>query len=85
MSKRSDLPLNREMDAHRAAVRYAFLEYLTNRTGREEKKAIFKEALREIFLEGLQEFGWFSLKAIALAAFVAIMYLWLQYSGWTHK
>lgn len=58
-------------------------------TGRQQRKDIVKEALREVIKEWLDEqlvaVGKWSLRGIGLAAFAALVYFILTHTGWTQK
>lgn len=71
-------------DEYRKISREAVLEYLRDHTTIEERKAVFKSAMSEWLSERFSEFGWFSFKIMAVAAFAVVMYLWLYINGW-HK
>lgn len=55
---------------------------------KDEQKALFKEAIKELFLEEYREFGGvtltFLLRAAVLGAFAGAGYLFLLSQGW-HK
>lgn len=57
-------------------------------TGRRERIEITKTAIREVMNEWLdarlREVGRWSLRGIALAGFVALLYFILTHSGWRH-
>ena len=50
----------------------------------EVQKRLFKEALNEWLDKKFAEFGWFSLKAMAVAAFAIGIWLYAIMTGW-HK
>jgi hypothetical protein len=60
----------------------------TSSTGRRERIEITKTAIREVMNEWLdermREVGKWSLRGIALAGFVALLYFILTHSGWKH-
>ncbi len=49
----------------------------------DESKEILKEALKEWLDEKLAEFGWFSLKTLAIAGLGALVYFILVMNGWS--
>jgi hypothetical protein len=49
---------------------------------KEEIVAAIKEAQREWAKDALSTFGWFSIKAIGVAALTAIIYFILTVEGW---
>ena len=49
-----------------------------------EKLAI-KEAIAEWLEEKATQFGWWSIKGIAAAAFAALAYFILLHTGWVHR
>lgn len=69
-------------DEYRKISKEAVLEYLRDHTTVEERKAVFKSAMSEWLSERFAEFGWFSFKMLAVAAFGVVMYLWLYMNGW---
>lgn len=81
---REDLPENRDADEYRGVIREATIEYLRDRTTREERKEIIKEALQEWIQAKFADLGWLSFKTVAAMVFAVVIYLWLQHNGW-HK
>ncbi len=73
---RAELPDNPEMDKHRQAMRDTLMEYLRDKTTREERKEILKAALTEWFDA---KFGavWFSFQMIVAGIFCYLIYLYL--------
>ena len=71
-------------DEYRQISKSAIIEYLRDHTSVDERKEVYKSALSEWLKERFAEFGWFSFKILAAAAFAVVMYLWLQINGW-HK
>lgn len=48
----------------------------------EETKALMKQAIKEYISELVKDFGWFSLKTLALAGIAGIIYIALVSQGW---
>ena len=81
---RADLPPNPAMDEHHEVFREAVLEYLRDKTNREERKAIVAEAIDEWLDKQFVRVGKWTAAGL-LAMFVAFLaYVSLLESGW-HK
>jgi predicted nucleic-acid-binding protein len=72
------------MDRHREEMREVIMTYLKDRTSRDERKDIVKEALTEWLDKKASELGWLSFRTVVLVIFAGCVYLWLVYNGW-HK
>lgn len=84
-SARKELPLNQRMDDYHEVARQAIMDYLKDRTTREERKEIIGEAITEWIEKKVTLFGWISIRVIVAMAFGGIVYLWLTNTGWSHK
>ena len=84
MSERADLPPNPEMDAKHVLYKQALIEYLTTRTGREERKEIVKEAISEWLDDKFKLLGRWTLGGLMASTVALIGYLVLWSNGW-HK
>lgn len=84
MSTRSDLPKNDMADEYRKIVREATIEYLRDKTSRDERKEIIKEALHEWMQAKFAEFGWFSFKTLGVIVISVFVFIYLIMNGW-HK
>ena len=80
MATRDDLPQNAAADELRQAAREALVEYLRDKTTREERKAILKEAINEWMTSKFSGLGWISFQALLAAMFGMAIYLWFTYS-----
>lgn len=69
-------------DEYREISRQAIIDYLRDHTSVDERKEVFKAALSEWLRERFSEFGWFSFKALAIASFGVVMWLWMMMNGW---
>lgn len=70
------------MDKHREEMRDIVMTYLQDRTSRDERKDIIKEALSEWIDKKFSELGWWSFKGIIALIFAGAIYLWLTTNGW---
>jgi len=52
---------------------------------RDEDKQLVKEALKEWINERFAEFGKWTAKGLAVAAFGVFLYLYLTSQGWVHR
>lgn len=84
MSERKDLQPNPQMDAHHEAVHEAMLQYLKDKTAREERKEIVKEAINEWLDVKYAQVGKWTLAGIVAALLAALAYAYLVDLGW-HK
>lgn len=81
MSSRAELPKNKEMDDHRDLVRATVIEYLRDKTTRDERKEIIKESLNEWLDKKAADLGWMSFRMLIYALLAAVAYLWLMNFG----
>lgn len=72
-------------DALRAAVRQAIKDELVEAelANPEERKALFKEAVKEWVQENAQAFGWWSIKTLGGLAILVLVYLVATMKGWS--
>lgn len=71
------------MDSHRAVVREIVISYLREKTTRDERKEILKEALNEWLDKKAADLGWMSFRMIVYVILVGVAYLWMmKSSGW---
>lgn len=71
------------MDSHRAVVREIVISYLREKTTRDERKEILKEALNEWLDKKAADLGWMSFRMIVYVILVGVAYLWMMNSsGW---
>ena len=84
MSSRSDLPKNGYEDERHEIYKAALIEYLTTKTGRQERKDIVKEAISEWLDDKFRDVGMWTMRGILAAALAALAYAYLVELGW-HK
>lgn len=82
---RHEIPENPEMDEHHRRYKDAVIEYLTNRTSRDERKEIVKEAISEWLDDKLLNFGRWSARGLAVTIFSALAYFFLSTWPTWHK
>lgn len=72
------------MDAHHKMMQEALIEYLTTKTGRDERKEIVKEAITEWLDDKYINLGKWTLGGLMAGAVALLGYLILWSNGW-HK
>lgn len=85
MSERSELPPSAELDAYHAAMVKAHVDYLRDKTTREERKDILKEAIDEWLDKKYIAVGKWTVAGIIAACLAIISYAYLMDLGWRHK
>ncbi len=82
---RPTIPANEEMDAYHAIMVKAHVEYLRDKTTRDERKTILKEAIDEWLDKKFAQLGRWTLGGMAAATLAVLAYAYLMDLGWRHK
>ncbi len=81
-ASRDNIPRNEEMDEKHEIYKSALIEYLTTKTGRQERKDIVKEAINEWLNDKYRDVGKWTLHGIIAATLAALAYAYLMEMGW---
>jgi hypothetical protein len=84
MSKysRDDMPRNEHEDERHEIYKAALIDYLTTKTGRQERKDIVKEAINEWLNDKYRDVGKWTMHGILAATLAALAYAYLLELGW---